>query len=242
MKEKNWAYREEMTEQDWLEAAGHYHPYAMLRLVRERGIPRTREGRRKLRLLACSCCRLLGPLLGKPHLRVLETIEGVDCWGPEVLVHIRALKVSPREAAGWLPECAVRGAIEATRRTNAADAVHVVLTETFDALARRPDTPGAVIWERAVEVERAQGELFREIFGNPFRPVTPEKAWLTWDSGAVPRLARCLYEERRFEELPILADALQEAGCDNEDILAHCRRPDGHVRGCWVLDLLRERG
>jgi hypothetical protein len=98
-----------------------------------------------------------------------------------------------------------------------------------------------VIWERSDEVERAQGELFREIFGNPFRPVAPEQAWLRWDGGAIPRLARCLHEERRFEELPILADALQEAGCDHEAFLAHCRRPGGHVRGCWALDLLRER-
>src|SRR5262245_37068874 len=105
MTEKNWAYREEMTEQDWLEAAGHYHPYAMLRLVRERGIPRTREGRRKLRLLACACCRLLGPLLNKSDLRVLEATEGVEQWGPEALARVRALKVRPR--GGWLPEGAV---------------------------------------------------------------------------------------------------------------------------------------
>jgi hypothetical protein len=51
-------------------------------------------------------------------------------------------------------------------------------------------------------------------------------------------LARGIYEDRAFDRMPILADALQDAGCDNEDILDHCRGPEPHVRGCWVVDLL----
>jgi hypothetical protein len=50
--------------------------------------------------------------------------------------------------------------------------------------------------------------------------------------------ARCIYSERRFADLPGLADALEEAGCTNEDVLAHCRQPGEHARGCWVLDLM----
>jgi hypothetical protein len=83
-----------------------------------------------------------------------------------------------------------------------------------------------------------QAMLARCIFGNPFRPVCVDRAWLTWKDDAIPRLAQALYEERAFDRLPILADALEDADCDNTDMLAHCRQPGEHMRGCWVVDLL----
>ena len=64
------------------------------------------------------------------------------------------------------------------------------------------------------------------------------RRWLAWDDEMVPRLAGRIYEERDWDRLPILADALEEAGCTQEDILAHLRGPGPHVRGCWVLNLL----
>ena len=75
----------------------------------------------------------------------------------------------------------------------------------------------------------------RDIFGNPFRPVTFSPSWRT---DTAVSLARQMYEARDFSAMPILADALQEAGCGNEDILSHCRGPSTHVRGCWVVDLV----
>jgi hypothetical protein len=87
-------------------------------------------------------------------------------------------------------------------------------------------------------VARHQADLLRDLLGNPFRPVSADPAWLTWNGGTVRQLAEVIYEERRFVDLPILADALEEAGCTDEDILSHCRGPGEHVRGCWVLDLL----
>ena len=81
--------------------------------------------------------------------------------------------------------------------------------------------------------------LLRAIFGNPFRPVAVDPAWPTSD---VVALAKGIYEERAFDRMPILADALQDAGCDNEDILSHCRGPGPHVRGCWVVDLVLGKG
>ena len=77
--------------------------------------------------------------------------------------------------------------------------------------------------------------VIRDIFGNPFRPATLDPSWLT---STVVALARGIYEERAFDRMPILADALQDAGCDNEDVLNHCRGPGPHVRGCWVVDLV----
>jgi len=82
----------------------------------------------------------------------------------------------------------------------------------------------------------AQTALVRDIFGNPFRPVALDPSWLTSD---VVALARGIYADRAFDRMPILADALQDAGCANDDVLNHCRdAAQVHVRGCWVVDLL----
>ncbi len=90
-----------------------------------------------------------------------------------------------------------------------------------------------------LKVCRAEGQRqcdsLRDIFGNPFQPVTADPAWLT---STVVQLATGIYQERAFDRMPILADALQDAGCDNDDILNHCRSDGPHVRGCWVVDLL----
>jgi hypothetical protein len=82
---------------------------------------------------------------------------------------------------------------------------------------------------------KAQADLLRDIFGNPFRPAALQPSWQTSE---VVGLASTAYEERAFDRLPILADALEDAGCDNADILTHLRGPGRHVRGCWALDLL----
>ncbi|MBN9121064.1 MAG: hypothetical protein J0I06_18250 [Planctomycetes bacterium] len=73
------------------------------------------------------------------------------------------------------------------------------------------------------------------MFGNPFRPVAFDPAWLT---STVIALAAGIYEDKAFDRMPILADALQDAGCDSTDILNHCRGSGPHVRGCWVVDLI----
>jgi hypothetical protein len=77
--------------------------------------------------------------------------------------------------------------------------------------------------------------LLRDIVGNPFRPVAFDPNWRT--STAVA-LATRMYDSRDFSVMPILADALQDAGCDHPDILAHCRDDGPHARGCWVVDLV----
>jgi len=78
--------------------------------------------------------------------------------------------------------------------------------------------------------------ILRDIFGNPFRPVAFDPEWRT--STAVA-LAKQMYDARDFGAMPILADALQDAGCENEDVLNHCRDANGvHVRGCCIVDLV----
>jgi hypothetical protein len=101
-------------------------------------------------------------------------------------------------------------------------------------------THAAEWWVNAVDGgkrERAgQAGLCREIFGNPFRQSSVETSWLAWQGGTLPKLARGIYDGRAFDRLPILADALEDAGCTDGELLAHCREPGGHVLGCWALD------
>src|SRR5262249_32405429 len=83
-----------------------------------------------------------------------------------------------------------------------------------------------------------QADLLRDIIGNPFRPVTMDPAWAAWNGGTAVRLAEAMYRDHRFDAMPVLGDALEEAACTDTTILAHCRQLDGHVRGCWVADQL----
>ena len=103
-----------------------------------------------------------------------------------------------------------------------------------DVAFRQASSPAAIESLRFYE-EPWQCDLIRCIFGNPFRPVTLDPSWRT---STVVALAEGIYADRAFERLPILADALQDAGCGNEDVLAHCRSDGPHARGCWVVDLL----
>jgi hypothetical protein len=88
---------------------------------------------------------------------------------------------------------------------------------------------------------QVQADLLREVFGNPFRPVAIDPAWLRWNDGTVPRLARVIYDEGIFETLPVLADALEDAGCIDVALLQHCRSGATHVRGCWAVDAILEK-
>lgn len=81
-------------------------------------------------------------------------------------------------------------------------------------------------------------DLLREVFGNPFRSPRLPEHWRVWNEGTIARLARHVREEGRFDEMPVLGDALEEAGCVDDQILAHCRSTAPHVAGCWVLRLL----
>jgi hypothetical protein len=108
-----------------------------------------------------------------------------------------------------------------------------------EARSRAGEESGAQCWRRAADGERkAFADLIRDIFGNPFRPVTFDPAWRTSTAVAT---ARSMYDSRDFSRMPLLADALQDAGCEQPDILEHCRCATQHVRGCWVVDLVLGR-
>lgn len=88
---------------------------------------------------------------------------------------------------------------------------------------------------RAEEAE--QVHLLHDLFGNPFQPLAVERSWSLWNNGTIRKLAQAIYDERAFDRMPELADAFQQGGCTNEEVLSHCRGPGPHVRGCWVVDL-----
>jgi hypothetical protein len=98
-----------------------------------------------------------------------------------------------------------------------------------------------------IEEKRYQTTLLRDLF-NPFHALPPGKTganrwrpWIAWNDACVPKLARSVYEEQAFDRLPVLADALEDAGCTEPALLPHLRSSGDHVRGCWAVDLILGR-
>lgn len=219
-----------MTEAEWLVCA---EPRDMVWALRGRVNLKLKRNERKLRLFGVACCRRIWHLLDDDLARRAVAAADLYADGHGQLAEMLALS----EALGR-PEY-----LHVTRWT----AVRVVSsrkpTYTFmsgywdgpDALtAHALGTPEAENAERVV-----QSHLLRDIFGNPFRPVSFSPVWRTDTAVA---LAKQMYDTCDFCAMPILADALQEAGCDNETVLTHCRSGGPHGRGCWVVDLVLGKG
>jgi hypothetical protein len=185
---------------------------------------------RKLRLYCCACVR-----------RVWDQLASVESGHQAVQVAEAFAdgQKTPQDLAASSLE--VESAIRLTsvgKVRNALLAAGWCVSGSIDALGiTRSVAWGAAYASRqAAAAERsAQVELLREMFGNPFRPVTLDPARRT---PKALTLAREIYGERAFDRLPALADRLEQAGCTNPDIVRHCRSPGPHVRGCWVVDLL----
>jgi hypothetical protein len=84
--------------------------------------------------------------------------------------------------------------------------------------------------------------MIREVFGNVINPSVVSKELLRWNNKTIPKMAQAIYDEKAWDRLGVLADALEDAGCEDAAILSHCRQPGLHVRGCWVVDLLLGKG
>jgi hypothetical protein len=228
-----------MTEAEWLACTD---PAAMLTHVQRRGSPRKR------RLFATACCRRIWPLLDDAGRRAVEAAEQYADGGATLDVLWAAfLGAFARTDAdpSWRsrgPEQARALAIYAAFNAaipNSASSYHRVAVYAGRAAAQ--DAAGAAPEHKGAAEPAAQARLLRDIFANAFREKKVDRSWLRWGDETVPRLARALYDGYRFGDLPILADALEEAGCGNREILDHCRGGTEHVRGCWVVDLLLDR-
>jgi hypothetical protein len=218
-----------MTETEWLACTDPR------RMVAQMG---DKASNRKLRLFACACCRRLGTLLPDQSHPLVEIAEQyADGLASEeerqaaeqAAVASCALHQDNRAAVvAWDACMAIADAADA------AEATEGVISWDIDPYGFY----GAHYGEAAINAS-----MLRDIFGNPFRPVAVDPRWLSWKDETVVKVAQAIYDERAFDRLPILADALEDAGCTDSDILTHCRqaKPDEHVRGCWVVDLLLGR-
>jgi hypothetical protein len=125
------------------------------------------------------------------------------------------------------------GVLYCVHQALAWEAAHAVLGEGEELMVQRGETKDAILKDE----ERRLCDLIRDLF-NPFRPVTFDPAWRT---PAVLALARAISEERSFGDMPLLGDALEEAGCNSGHLLAHCREVREHLKGCWAIDLILDK-
>ncbi|VTR96326.1 Uncharacterized protein OS=Sorangium cellulosum (strain So ce56) GN=sce5710 PE=4 SV=1 [Gemmata massiliana] len=198
-----------------------------------------KETQRKLRLFGIACCR--GTVDEITHRRNQPALALAERFADGFATQSERRKqyaLLTSDAGDYAPDVCVVSVLHRHASFAAREASYwalVVAGVVADNLVRTQDErPPAIQWAHAQEAAR-QTDLIRDIFGNPFRPVTFSPDWGT--STAVA-LASQMYESRDFGAMPILADALQDAGCDNTDVLDHCRDPGPHVRGCWVVDLV----
>jgi hypothetical protein len=198
----------------------------------------TRVGDRKLRLFACHCCRRIWHLIederSKKAVEISERYADRSISDSELTLVRGAAWAASRDARDGGNAAVFQASLAAAE---VAWSVAVWKHQQTGHLHAASMTAAAVIKAMGWEGEssgRNLARLIRDIFGNPFRPVSFDAEWR---SSTVMQLANHIYEARDFAQMPILADALQDAGCNNADILSHCRDPQQvHVRGCWVVD------
>ena len=210
-----------MDEEQWLNAT---EPRLMLEFLRLSG----RASERKLRLFAVACCRLVWPLLADQG--SWAAVEAAERYadGQATLAEMTAAA-----AGAWVDAARAVGYSDAEEAVRTASTCGCLLA--MQAAAR---LTGDWATPHATECGK-QADALRDIIGNPCQPLPEiDSAWLLWDSGSVRRLAETIYETGRFEDLPVLADALEDAGCTAAELLGHLRGSGLHLRGCWPVDLL----
>ncbi len=221
--------------------------------------PACRTSDRKLRLFACHCYYRVRHLLVSPLAEAAVAVAEQFADGITTMEDLQRVHALLQETLGTLEEPwrASRGA-ERTSLEPTYDAIALALQVT------RPEAPKAayyassnaylavaslsnpgvaaydsVLYASRSAEERAQADVLREIVGPlPFRPIRIEAAWL---SGTVIQVANAIYQEGRWQDMGVLADALEESGCRDELVLSHCRGPGPHAKGCYVADALLGR-
>ncbi len=216
--------------------------------------------RRKLRLFAVACCRRVLTLLRDPRSRnaVEASAYYADGLLSEESLHTAQAEARSAEAQArlvlWDYSEFVAGNNLSTRKSvflAARAAVNVASPEIDNTIAAVQDVSQAGL-EAALESgnprtwtdiigSAVQANLLRDIVGNPFDNLQIAPAVLAWNDAIIPRIAEGIYADRAFERMPILHDALLDAGCNDEVLLSHCRNREGHVLGCWALDAILGR-
>lgn len=226
-----------MSDAAWRDATD---PEDLFRLLKPLAVP---EAERKLRLFACAAWRACDHLLTRPEER--EAIATAERYADNRATFAELGAIRPL-ALGVACGRGATAAVEALRAIDARYRGRLLESRQrhgWDGTGGSyRDWQAASVWASEQVHEKLSpliSALLREIFGNPFRPVSMEDAWRYANDRCVVRLAETIYDHRRWSDLPLLADALLDAGCDQEVLLAHLRQPEGHVPGCWALDLCR---
>jgi len=217
-----------MTEQEWLPCTD---PQPMLDFLEGKG------SERKLRLFAVACCRRIWHLLTDERSRTAvevaekyaeHLVSEEDRASIHDVLHSETDYNPERDASGVAFACATQSV--------QADAMWAAQSTVMYAKLARSATLGFLqAADARAEEGKRQAHFLHCIFGNPFRPITLNPSWLTPTDNEI---ADSIYLERAFDRLPILADALEDAGCNSQDILNHSQQEGEHVRGCWVVDLI----
>lgn len=226
-----------MNEAEWLACTD---PQKMLHFLR------ADPADRKILLLVSACIRRHWDVFTDDgRAWVLLTEDYAELPGPHRLLHPDELGNDLDPAIfgdQWEDAMGIAG------ERGAWDGVGGAINQLFYAYYQCDDYD-TLTGNREWEAERRQQViLLRDVFGNPFRSVSINPPSLAWNDRTIPRIAEAVYSDRQLPagtldnaRLAILADALEEAGCTNADILNHCRQPGEHVRGCWVIDLILGR-
>jgi hypothetical protein len=208
---------------------------------------------RKFYLFATACCRRIWDLLD-PHSRravdmleryadnlvsqkdLVEVYVDIPFWTGEAPKAVRLALAHPTKDHWSLPNSITDAADYACEA--AAYRVDCKLREFARFAVKAGDTGPGLDAFRAERIE--QCNLLRDIF-HPFASFAVNPAWLSANMHAVPKLAQAIYDDRAFDRLVILTDALEDTGCTDPELLGHAQRSPSHVRGCWLVDLLLEK-
>jgi hypothetical protein len=222
-----------MTEDDYLSLR---RPFGVATLMRGRKTP-LRSSARKVRLFACACCRRVWDVLEEHSRSAVEAGERAA----DGLLRVKQLWPFFKTC-----DAAVRRRLERGRVTYDPARFAAWPSPWVQAGNACSDAACLLAWSSAVpenhrtavvEAEyRAQCDVLHDLLGNPFRRPEAPRPWRP--AGAAVRLAETVYDERAFADLPVLADALEDEGCPDADLLRHLREPGQHYRGCWALDLV----
>jgi hypothetical protein len=199
---------------------------------------------RKLRLFATACSRRVWCLL--PDAATRKLVEVCERHADGLATAKEMYEACPsahfrRKTPRTLARQAVRSAVGDIEFSFAS----LRSTLATCAASYAAEAAGLARQDGEDTERQAQAALLRDIVGDPLEPARIDPAWLAWNGGLVVQLAKAAYDDRVLPagildsaRLLILADALEEAGCDEKDILEHLRRPREHTRGCFVIDLL----
>lgn len=238
-----------MTEPEWLFSED---PALMVNFLRGK------TSDRKMRLFACACCRTVWPSIPAAFQEAIRAAEEYADGCATRLEYGRAVSAAHRvrqksnalERAAY--DAARSGGDPAFVAESIARVVAYAAAPDPSPVARVTIVDGQPMWEEIPpNADRLRWKasfashllretsLLRDIIGPLiFRPIDLQGGVLKWNDGTVVNLAQDIYREGAIDRLPILADALEEAGCNEAEIISHCREPRQHVRGCWLIDLL----